>query len=146
MREGTAGGQEPGLIVVWEDTVALRHLLIGLLCGGVLGLGCYLVAARSIAAALPGEAAGLVKAYALLGGIGGSLVAAVVLALFVKPKRVFDDSTEGSGDRAALLRQFGADPVEEAEALRRASPRLLREMRQLQVHDLFADYAGGKPR
>ena len=127
-------------INVWEDTVGLKELLIGLAGGAALGFVCYVLSLRVLSNYLAGSAAGVVKGYALMGGICGCVAAAVLVARFVKPRRILCESGVAPADRAALLQTLGLDPDEERRALEKASPKLIREMEQLQIHDLFAEF------
>lgn len=135
---------EPQLFTIWEDTVDLKALLIGLACGSALGFICYELSLRLCTAYLPGVAPGVIKGYALLGGIVGCVGAAAGVARVVEPKRHLREQEDTVTDRMALLRSLGVDPEEERHALERASPKLIREMQQLQIHDLFVEYARGE--
>jgi len=137
---------ERQLFTIWEDTVDLKELLIGLAAGSALGFTCYKLAFWACTTYLTGVAPGVLKGYALMGGIAGCVVAAVIVGRVVTPKRHFRASEDVPADRAGVLRALGVDPAEERLALERASPKLRREMQQLQIHDLFADYARREPR
>ena len=127
------------LVNIWEDTVDFRELLIGLAGGSALGFVAYSLSLRAFTAYLPGQAPGLIKGYALMGGIVGCVCAAVIVALLVKPKRNFRHADDGPIDRAALLRGLALDPDEERRALESASPKVIREMQDLQIYDLFVE-------
>ena len=135
----------PQLVNIWDDTVDLRELFIGLACGSTLGFAFYALALRALSRYLPNQPPGVIKGYALLGGILGCVCAAVGVALFVKPKRWLRVSDDGPVDRAGLLRSLAVDPEEERRALAHASPALIREMQQLQIYDLFADFSHARP-
>lgn len=129
------------LINVWEDTVDLRELLIGLALGSALGFACYRLSFWAFTKYLTGQSSGVIKGYALLGGIAGCVCAAVIVALVFKPKRWLRASDEGPDDRAQLLSGLALDPDEERRALEEGPPKLIREMEQLQIYDLFADFS-----
>jgi len=128
-------------VYIWEDAVNLRELLIGLAFGSVLGYAFYTLSFEAFTKYLPGQREGVIKGYALLGGIVGCVCAAVVIGLIFKPKRRVRTAEQAPTGRAELLRNLGLDPDEERRALEKASPKLIREMKQLQVYDLFADFS-----
>lgn len=140
--------EEHRLVHIWEDTVDLRELLVGLVWGSALGFGCYSVSLAAFTSLVPSQAPDLLKGYALMGGIVGCVIAAVVVALAVKPKRRLLAPDAKPVDHAELLDTLALDPDEERRALQNASPKLIQEMRQLQIYDLFADFTGvsGSPR
>jgi hypothetical protein len=133
------------LVNIWEDTVDLRELFIGLVCGSTGGFASYVLSLRTLVKYLPSQTPGVIKGYALMGGIVGCVCAAVGVALLVKPKRWLRVSDEGPIDRAKLLHTLGVDPEEERRALEHASPALIKEMQQLQIYDLFADFSRSRP-
>jgi hypothetical protein len=134
-------GREHQLVNIWEDAVDLRELLIGLAIGSAVGYAAYVLAFGALTRYFPDQGEGLIKGYSLLGGIVGCVVAAVLINLFVSPKRHVREADDGATGRTELLRTLGLDPKEERQALEDASPELIREMKQLQVYDLFADFA-----
>lgn len=129
------------LLNIWEDTVDLRELLIGIACGSASGFAAYILSLRFFQAQLPDETPALVKGYGLLGGILGCVVAAVVIAVVFRPKRVLQESEVGPADPGEILAALGLDPEEERAALEQASPKVLREMQQLRIHDAFVDFS-----
>jgi len=131
--------EEQRLVTIWEDTVDLRQLLIGLACGSALGFASYTVAIRAFTTYFPGQTANLIKGYALMAGIAGCVLAAVLVAMVVKPKRRLRETDQGPIDHSSLLRELALNKDEERLALQTASPKLIREMQQLQIYDLFAD-------
>ena len=131
--------QEHRLVNIWEDTVDLRELLIGLACGSALGFASYVAALLAFTAYLPSQQPSLIKGYALMAGIAGCVMAAALIAVVIKPKRSLRETTHGPLDRAELIRSLALDPEEERRALETASPKLIREMQQLQIYHLFAE-------
>ena len=129
------------LLSIWEDTVDLRELLIGIAGAAALGFASFIVSWRVFTAQLPNDSAALIKGYALMGGILGCVLAAVIIAVVFKPKRVLRESEGGLTDPAELLVSLGLDPDEERRALETASPKVIREMQQLQIYDLFVDFS-----
>ena len=131
--------EEHRLVNIWEDTVDLKELLLGVAWGSALGFAAYALALRAFTAYLPGQQPSLIKGYALMGGIAGCVMAASFIAAAIKPKRSLRETTQGPLDRAGLVRDLALNPEEERRALAAASPRLIREMQQLQIYDLFAE-------
>lgn len=129
---------------VWGDTVNLRHLAIGMILGIVVSLSCYIVGLKVIQANYPKLAANLMTAYALLAGIGGCLLSAVVTANLFKPKRTLNEEEFSEEDRASVLDELQVDRAREAEELKMASPAIIDEMKELQLYDLFAGKTDGK--
>ena len=127
------------LVNIWEDTVDLRELLVGMATGAVLGFAAYRFSLGAFTASMPGGAPGLIKGYALMGGIPGCVCPAVVVAMVVKPKRHFTQGDDEPIDRAALVRALALDPDEERRGLETASPKLILEMQDLQIYDLFVE-------
>jgi len=132
---------ERRLFNIWEDTVDLRQLLIGLACSSTLGFASYAVAIRAFTAYFPGQTPGLIRGYALMAGIAGCVMVAAIIATVFKPKRWLREADDGPNDRSALIREFALDPEEERRALETASPKLIREMQELQLYDLFTDFS-----
>ena len=131
--------EEHRLVNIWEDTVDLKELLLGLACGSAFGFASYAVSLRAFTAYLPGQQPSLIKGYALMAGIAGCVMAASFIAAVLKPKRSLRETTQGPVDRAGLIRDLALNPEEERRALETAPPRLIREMQQLQIYDLFAE-------
>ena len=131
--------REPRLVNIWEDTVDLTQLLIGIAGGSALGFVSYVAALRAFSTYFPEQPPSLVKGYALMAGIAGCVLTAAVIATVFKPKRRLRETEPGPVERDALVRGLALDPEEERRALETASPDLLREMQELQIHELFAE-------
>ncbi len=129
---------------VWGDTVNLRHLAIGMILGIVVSLSCYIIGLKVIQANYPKLAANLMTGYALLVGIGGCLLSAVVTANLFKPKRTLNEEDFSEDDRALVLNELQVDRAREAEELKLASPAIIEEMKDLKLYDLFAGKTDSK--
>lgn len=129
---------------VWGDTVNLRHLAIGMILGIVISLACYILGLKILQANYPKLAANLMTAYALLVGIAGCLISAVITANLFKPKRTLNEEDFSVEDRTAVLDELQIDRVREAEELKTASPAIVEEMKELQLYDLFAGKTDSK--
>ena len=123
---------------IWGDTVDLRHLAAGMVIGIVIGLGFYLAGLYVIKTNYPKLPVNLSTAYALLIGIVGCLVAAVVSAKLFPPKRTLKQGEFSLSDREAVLEELQIDRQREAEELKSVGPEVLAEMKELQLYNLFA--------
>lgn len=126
-------------VTLWGDTADFRHSLIAMIIGAVLGLGAYLIGLQILQQALTGTEENLIKAYALLCGLAGCLVAGTLSAKLFTPKRVVREGEEQhrEGNRE-LLEEMNLDPDEEARELENLPPEVVREMKELGVYDMFA--------
>lgn len=127
------------LIEMWGDTVDSRHVGGAVAIGVGVAVPAYLVAAEVFTSFVDEEALG--RSYALLTGLAGCLVAAVVCARLFKPKRVLVEAEGSQEARAAafetIRREVGdiGDPA-------LLSPAVQRELHQLNLYDaLVAEHA-----
>ncbi len=123
---------------IWGDTVDLRHLGSGILIGIILSLSCYLAANTVIASQSPDLEANLLSAYSLLFGIGGCVLSAVVTANLFKPKRTLNESEFSENDRDRVLQELKIDLAREREELKYVDDKVLQEMKDLKLYELFA--------
>jgi multidrug transporter EmrE-like cation transporter len=126
---------------VWGDTVDLKHLAMGMLIGIVIGLSFYLAGVTYLKANYPKLPLNLTTAYALLVGIAGCLLAAVISAKLFPPKRVLNQGKFSDEDRMAVLNELQIDIAKEAEEIKLIDADVAAEMKELQLYDLFT----GKP-
>ena len=122
---------------IWGDTVNLKHLAGGLGIGVVLGLGFYIVGVNVLQTYNPKLPVNLMKAYALLIGIVGCLLAAVISAKLYSPKRILKQGEFSDEDRIAVLNELQVDREKEKEELKQVGPECVAEMKELQLYDLF---------
>lgn len=128
---------ESGLAVIWGDTVNLRHLAGAMIIGMILGISFYkggLLVIEKYFSSLPEN---LHKSVALLVGIGGCLIAAVISAKLFPPKRVLSEQQFSPEDRERVLKELQVDIEQEAEDLKTMSPAVIKEMEELQLLELF---------
>lgn len=123
---------------IWGDTVDLRHLGGGIIIGIIISLSCYLGAYWMIAAQHPDLPANLLSAYSLLFGIAGCVLSAVVSAKLFKPKRTLNEAEFSESDRDRVLQELKIDLQREREELKYVDDKVLQEMKDLQLYDLFA--------
>ena len=123
---------------VWGDTVDVRHLIIATIIGITLSLSLFIFGLQFLQERLADVAPNLVKAYALLIGILGSLISAVIAAKCFKPKRILNEKHFSEEERQQVLEELGIDMVKEAEALKSTEKQVIEEMKSLQLYEVFA--------
>jgi len=124
---------------VWGDTVDLRHLSIAIVIGIAVSLTFYLVGLKLIVRSFPKIPQNLTQAYALLIGILGCLVSAVVSTKLFPPKRTLRESQFNAQEREAALSELQIDWEREREELKTLSPQIVAEMKELQIYEIFAE-------
>lgn len=127
---------------IWGDTVDLKHLATGMIIGIVIGLGFYLTGLTFIKANYPKLPLNLTTAYALLVGIAGCLLAAVISAKLFPPKRILTQGEFSDADRIAVLEELQIDLKKEIEELKTVDADVIEEMKELQLYDLFTGKSG----
>ena len=122
---------------IWGDTVDLYDLGKGIVIGIVISISCYLGAHEIIIKQAPEIAPKLVSAYSLLFGIGGCVISAVVSAKLFKPKRTLNEEEFSEKDRDRVLNELNVDISKEQEELKYADVKVLQEMKDLKLYELF---------
>lgn len=125
------------LVEIWGDTVDTRHLAWSVVLGIAISFGAFAVANRVLASVVPDPA--MARAYAMLVGLGGCLVAGAVCAKLFKPKREVIEEAHGAAGREEVLAQL----ANEAGGLGRVAdlpPAVVAEMKELGLYELFAEY------
>lgn len=125
------------LVEVWGDTVATKHLAWSVLLGISISLGAFEIG-RLVLASFVHDAA-IARAYAMLIGLGGCLLAGAICAVLFRPKRTVIEHAAGGPERDEALRQLaeasgGLGSASDLSASARA------EMEELGLLDLFASY------
>ncbi|WP_312200449.1 hypothetical protein [Anaerospora hongkongensis] len=123
---------------VWGDTVDLKHLAIAMGIGIIISLSFYILGLNYLQANVSKLAANLMTAYALLIGIAGCLLSAIISAKLFKPKRKLNEEEFSEEDRLAVLEELKIDIDKEAEELQFVGAKVIQEMKDLQIYDLFA--------
>jgi hypothetical protein len=121
---------------VWGDTVVIKELLAASVICIVATMVFYFVG-TGIFVGREGMEIGLAKGYALLIGILGCVLSAIVCAKLFKPKRVVEEKLEQE-DILHVLEAAGITPEEEAEALATVDPEIIKEMEDLELYSLLA--------
>jgi hypothetical protein len=127
----------PRYAEVWGDTVDLGHLSWSVVIGIGVSLGAFF-AGKSILSTLVADAA-IARAYAMLVGLAGCLVAGVMCAFLFKPKRDVVEHSSDESERFHVLEQLAAESgglgsISDLSAAARA------EMTELGILELFASY------
>lgn len=115
----------PHMLEVWNDTVDGKHLIGSIAIGVGIAVPAYLIADRIFADA--GADGSLGHSYALLVGILGCIVGAVISGLLFKPKRVITESATDTRNRQEVI----DDVVEEYGEL--GDPRELGSAAQAEI-------------
>lgn len=123
---------------IWGDTVDLRNLGKGIIIGIIISISCYLGASRIIAMQAPDLEVKLISAYSLLFGIGGCVLSAFVSANLFKPKRTLNEAEFSEADRDRVLKELKIDLAKEREELAYVDEKVLQEMKDLKLYELFA--------
>ncbi|SAL01855.1 hypothetical protein AWB81_06122 [Caballeronia arationis] len=125
------------LVEIWGDTVDTRHLAWSVVLGIAISFGAFAAASRVLSAHVSDPA--MARAYAMLVGLAGCLVAGAVCAKLFRPKRQVIEETHGASGREEVLAQLAS----EAGGLGRVAdlpPAVVAEMKELGLYELFADY------
>jgi hypothetical protein len=99
--------QASHLAEVWGDTVDIRHLAWSVALGIGISLGAFFSANYFLA--LYVHDAAMTRAYAMLVGLAGCLIAGAVCAKLFKPKRVVVDQSSDTARREEVLDQLAAE-------------------------------------
>jgi hypothetical protein len=126
------------LIEVWGDTADQGHLAWSIGIGVVVSLTGFLLANRILKGSV--DSPELARAYAMLAGLVGCVVAGVICAFLFAPQREVVDGV-GADPRwreevlAGLAAQYGG-----LGAIADLPPAVVKEMKELQIYELFANY------
>lgn len=123
-----APAREENLLEIWGDTVDSRDLIGALVLGAGVAAPAYLLASWGFAQVVENPDVG--RTYALLVGLAGCMVGAVIAAVLFKPKRVVTESEGTAESRAAAM-----DTIE-AEIGPLGDPGLLPEAVQSELRQL----------
>lgn len=125
------------LAEVWGDTVDLRHLTWSVMLGVAISVAAF-EAGKAVLSSAISDAA-IVRAYAMLIGLGGCLVAGALSAFLFRPKRVVIDQMVDESDRLHVLKQL-ADEWGDIGLLADLPFSAEAELKELGLYDLFAVY------
>ena len=124
------------MIEVWNDTVDPKHLIGGIAIGVGIAVPAFLISDHLFSSSGGDEA--LSHSYALLIGIVGCILGAVIAGVLFKPKRVITTSTADTRSRQEIIdeivEEYGdlGDPRELPEAVQN-------EVRTLGLFDALLD-------
>jgi hypothetical protein len=125
-------------VEVWGDTADQGHLAWSIGIGVVVSLTGFLIANKVLKASIASPE--LARAYAMLAGLAGCVAAGVLCAFLFAPKR---EVVEGTGAdafwREAVLAKLAAQ-YGSLGLVTDLPPAVVKEMKELQLYDLFANY------
>lgn len=130
------------LVEVWGDTANPRHLACAIVIGGALSLAAFAIASRILTELV--RTPELARAYAMLAGLAGCVLAGFICACLFTPKRVVteDSRTEASSATAAAAREQALDRLAEESGglgtMADLPAATVQELRELQLYELFA--------
>ncbi len=130
------------LVEVWGDTANPRHLACAIVIGGALSLAAFAIASRILTELV--RTPELARAYAMLAGLAGCVLAGFICACLFKPKRVVteDSGTDASSATAAAAREQALDRLAEESGglgtMADLPAATVQELRELQLYELFA--------
>lgn len=122
---------------VWGDTVKLRNLTLALVLSLAISLAFYF-GGRALLGLWISDLP-VLRAYAMLVGIGGCLVAGSVCALLFKPQRNVVEEVVDEAARDKVMAQLASEPGGLGE-LDKLPPYVQAEMKELGLYELFRKY------
>ncbi|RSZ38125.1 MULTISPECIES: hypothetical protein [unclassified Variovorax] len=126
------------LVEIWGDTADLGHLAWSIAIGVAVSLTGYLVASRVLASTVGTPE--LARAYAMLAGLGGCVVSGLICAKLFTPKREVVEGTDADPRwREEVLAELAAEHGG-LGSMDDLPPVVVREMKELEIHELFASY------
>lgn len=133
----SAEAAAPRYMEVWGDTVDLDHLALSIVLGIGVSLGAFF-AGKSVLSTLVEDVA-IARAYAMLVGLAGCLLAGVICAFLFKPKRDVVEHSSDESERFNVVELLAAESgglgsISDLSAAARA------EMAELGILELFASY------
>lgn len=135
----TANGLPPGqLVEIWGDTVDVQHLAWAIVLGIGISLPAFLLATRVLASVVSSPE--LARAYAMLAGLVGCVLAGVLCAVLFKPKRVVVEGKAADPFwRLEVLTKL-AEQTGDLGRMADLPPAVVQEMKDLEIYDLFLDF------
>ncbi|MCG5262236.1 hypothetical protein EM868_11240 [Cupriavidus gilardii] len=130
------------LVEVWGDTANPRHLACAIVIGGALSLAAFAFASRILTELV--RTPELARAYAMLAGLAGCVLAGFICACLFKPKRVVTEDTlsDPASDTAGAAREQALDRLAEESGglgtMADLPAATVQELRELQLYELFA--------
>jgi len=126
------------LVEVWGDTADTTHLAWSIVLGVGISVPAFLLANRGLVAWVSSPE--LAKAYAMLAGLAGCVLAGLICALLFKPKRTVVEGHQADlGWRLEVLTQL-AEQHGGLGSVADLPPAVISEMNALEIYDLFNDF------
>lgn len=135
-REVSADGAPPRYLEVWGDTVDARHLSLSVALGAAVAAPTFLGARWIFSRTVENQT--LAGSYALLLGLAGCVLAAVVAARLFPPKRVVRESSATLESRQEALDSIavqGGEWTDPAEL----DPQVRKELHQLGLYEVLVE-------
>ncbi|MGO4157420.1 hypothetical protein [Cupriavidus sp. YAF13] len=124
------------LVEVWGDTADTRHLAWSIAIGAVVSLTGFLLASRVLNGLV--KTPELARAYAMLAGLAGCLLAGVICACLFRPKReVIEGEAADPTWREEVLDKL-AEEAGGLGAIADLPASVVQELKELQLFALFA--------
>lgn len=124
------------LYEVWGDTVDERDLALAILIGAVVSVGAFLAAQALLLRWL--DTPQMARAYAMLVGIVGCLLAGTLSACLFKPKRIVSQHQADPTQRAQLLDEL-REEFGDLGRLVDLPAAAVAELKEIGLYDLFAE-------
>jgi len=125
------------LAEIWGDTVNLKHLAGAMVIGAVLGFCFFYGGLQAIKYLYPDIQKSLQEALALLVGIVGCLLAAIISARLFPPKRFLIEQEVSQEDREQIIHELQIDIEQELKDMETMPKAILDEMRELKLLEMF---------
>ncbi|MBN8755328.1 MULTISPECIES: hypothetical protein [Variovorax] len=126
------------LVEIWGDTADLGHLAWSIVIGVAVSLTGYLAASRVLMSAVGTPE--LARAYAMLAGLGGCVLSGLICAKLFTPKReVVEGAAADPRWREEVLAELAGEHGD-LGSVEDLPPSVVREMKELEIYDLFASY------
>ncbi|TGD13084.1 hypothetical protein EB836_03990 [Brevibacterium sp. S111] len=123
------------MLEVWNDTVDPKHLTGGIAIGVGIAVPAYLIADQIFASRGDGT---LGHSYALLVGIVGCIVGAVIAGFLFKPKRVITTAGADTRNRQEIINEI-VDEYGDLGDPRELGPSVQEEVRALGLFDALVE-------
>ncbi|TQS76268.1 hypothetical protein DX933_02255 [Ornithinibacillus gellani] len=120
-------------VEVIGDTVYGKHLIMTITISVSFSLIGYFIGKQVFPSIAPAE---MVKSYALLLGIAGSLIALFINTLLFKPKRTLNEVPNTSDELENVYKQLHFDIEEERQSIL-DDPVIAQEMKEQGIYNMF---------
>jgi hypothetical protein len=130
--------KKPVFISFWGDTVEQRELYVGIIFSAIASYAVFYGGKAYLTTNFAHIGKNLIAGYSLFLGLVTTVVVAVIIAKFFKPKRIFHDD-ECNFDKERFIQEYHIDLEQEALYLKDSSPEIIQELKQLGLYTIFAE-------